>query len=223
MSSAASTWIGAAALAEDRQQHAHDHKDADARQAGVRFARRFVLVVPLGMALAGMAIGDGRAAYRTGLGQALAVAGIGLTAACWAWAGQVMRLPDEPRCSSSEVVLAAGLLSGPGRRSCSPSCPGSVAVPGRPAPALPPRRHSRPARRCRPPLRPIRAGGDRSLATSLGATLAGLVGVSEPVGRRLERVHATLDPVAFRVRQLGLAGIGAAAGGALAIVAGFPP
>ena len=35
-------------------------KDARAKQAGVRFARRFVLVVPAGMALAGIMIGNGR-------------------------------------------------------------------------------------------------------------------------------------------------------------------
>ena len=34
------------ALAEDRRQDAHGRKDARAKQAGVRFARRFVLVVP---------------------------------------------------------------------------------------------------------------------------------------------------------------------------------
>ena len=41
------------ALAEDRRQDALGRKDARAKQAGVRFARRFVLVVPVGMALAG--------------------------------------------------------------------------------------------------------------------------------------------------------------------------
>jgi hypothetical protein len=32
-------------------------------QAGVRFARRFVLLVPLGVALVGLSVGNGRAAY----------------------------------------------------------------------------------------------------------------------------------------------------------------
>jgi tight adherence protein B len=86
-----------AALAEDRTIDAQGRKDARARQAGVRFARRFVLLVPAGMALAGMSVGDGRAAYGTPLGQVLVVAGIALTAACWLWAGAIMRLPDEQR------------------------------------------------------------------------------------------------------------------------------
>ena len=86
-----------AALAADRLQDAQGRKDAEARQAGVRFARRFVLLVPLGMALAGTAIGDGRAAYRTPMGQVLVIAAIAMTAACWAWAGRIMRLPDERR------------------------------------------------------------------------------------------------------------------------------
>src|SRR5688500_736487 len=38
------------ALAEDRRQDTQNRKDARAKQAGTRFARRFVLIVPLGMA-----------------------------------------------------------------------------------------------------------------------------------------------------------------------------
>jgi tight adherence protein B len=86
-----------AALAEDRIQDTQGRKDARAKQAGVRFARRFVLAVPIGMALAGLSVGNGRAAYGTPLGQLLVVCGIGLTALCWVWAGRIMRLPDEQR------------------------------------------------------------------------------------------------------------------------------
>jgi tight adherence protein B len=86
-----------AALAEDRIQDTQGRKDARAKQAGVRFARRFVLAVPVGMALAGMSVGNGRAAYGTPLGQVLVVCGIALTAVCWVWAGRIMRLPDEQR------------------------------------------------------------------------------------------------------------------------------
>ena len=86
-----------AALAEDRIMDTQGRKDARAKQAGVRFARRFVLVVPVGMALAGMSVGDGRRAYAEPLGQALVVAGIAMTVACWVWAGRIMRLPAEQR------------------------------------------------------------------------------------------------------------------------------
>jgi tight adherence protein B len=86
-----------AALAEDRIQDTQGRKDARAKQAGVRFARRFVLVVPFGMALAGMSIGNGRAAYGEPLGQVLVVAGIAMTVLCWLWAGRIMRLPEEQR------------------------------------------------------------------------------------------------------------------------------
>lgn len=85
------------ALAEDRVQDTQGRKDARAKQAGVRFARRFVLVVPVGMAFAGMSVGNGREAYGTPLGQVLVVAGIAMTAACWLWAGQIMKLPEEQR------------------------------------------------------------------------------------------------------------------------------
>ncbi len=85
------------ALAADRLQDAQGRKDALARQAGARFARRFVLVVPLGMALAGMSVGTGRSAYQSALGQVAVVAGIAMVIACWGWAGSIMRLPDEDR------------------------------------------------------------------------------------------------------------------------------
>lgn len=85
------------ALAEDRRQDTQGRKDARAKQAGVRFARRFVLIVPFGMALAGMSVGNGRSAYAEPLGQALVVAGIAMTVLCWLWAGRIMRLPVEQR------------------------------------------------------------------------------------------------------------------------------
>ena len=85
------------ALAEDRVQDTQGRKDARAKQAGVRFARRFVLVVPLGMALVGLSIGNGRAAYQTASGQLAVAAGIVMVVACWLWAGRIMRIPDEER------------------------------------------------------------------------------------------------------------------------------
>jgi tight adherence protein B len=86
-----------AALADDRQLDLQGRKDADARQAGARFARRFVLVVPFGMAALGLGVGDGRAAYGTAPGQVLVVAGLALLAACWWWSGRLMRLPSDER------------------------------------------------------------------------------------------------------------------------------
>lgn len=86
-----------AALAEDRVQDIQGRKDALAKQAGVRFARRFVLVVPVGMALAGLSIGTGRSAYQSPLGQLMVVIGLLVVAACWYWAGRLLRLPEEER------------------------------------------------------------------------------------------------------------------------------
>jgi tight adherence protein B len=85
------------ALAQDRRLDTHDRKDARAKQAGARFARRFVLIVPLGMALAGMSVGNGRSAYQTPMGQLAVVAALAMVVACWVWAGFVMHLPDEER------------------------------------------------------------------------------------------------------------------------------
>jgi tight adherence protein B len=85
------------ALIEDRVQDTQGRKDARAKQAGARFARRFVLIVPAGMALAGMSVGTGRAAYQTASGQLLVVLAIALVVVCWLWAGRIMVLPEEQR------------------------------------------------------------------------------------------------------------------------------
>jgi tight adherence protein C len=44
------------------------------------------------------------------------------------------------------------------------------------------------------------------LARDIGTAVGRAVGVTEDLGRRLRRVHATVDPTSFRVRQLGWAG-----------------
>lgn len=86
-----------AELIEDRTLDLQNRKDATSRQAGVRFARRFVLLVPLGMALAGLTIGTGRHAYASPGGQIAVAVGLLAVAGCWAWAGRLMRLPGPPR------------------------------------------------------------------------------------------------------------------------------
>lgn len=85
------------ALADDRIQDLQGRKDARAKQAGVRFARWFVLAVPFGMALAGMNVGTGRAAYQTPEGQLAVAVGMVLVLVCWGWAGRIMRIPEEQR------------------------------------------------------------------------------------------------------------------------------
>ncbi len=97
-----------AALAEDRADDLRHRKDARAAQAGVRFARRFVLAVPIGMALCGLSIGTGRRAYGTTAGQILVVVGIAAVAACWAWAGRLLRLPAEERVFRRLTPVAEG-------------------------------------------------------------------------------------------------------------------
>ncbi len=84
-------------LIEDRVTELQGKKDAESRQAGVRFARRFVLLVPLGMAVAGLSIGTGRHAYATAGGQLAVAIGLLAVAACWIWSGRIMRVPQPPR------------------------------------------------------------------------------------------------------------------------------
>jgi tight adherence protein B len=84
-------------LIDDRIEDQQGRKDARSKQAGVRFARWFVLFVPLGMAVVGIGIGDGRAAYGTPIGQTLVLAAFAMIGACWIWAGQLLKLPVERR------------------------------------------------------------------------------------------------------------------------------
>ncbi len=84
-------------LAEDRIADVQARRDARAEQAGARYARAFVLIVPLGMAAAGASLGEGREAYRSGMGQVAVLVALAMVAACWAWSGAIMRLPQPER------------------------------------------------------------------------------------------------------------------------------
>jgi len=85
------------ALTDDRAADLRARKDARAHQAAVRFARWFVLVVPAGMALVGLGIGEGRDAFGSATGQLFVLLAFAVMAACWAWAAQLLRLPVERR------------------------------------------------------------------------------------------------------------------------------
>ncbi len=85
------------ALAADRLTDQQHRRDAVARQAGVRFARWFVIIVPFGMSLAGLSIGNGRSAYASPIGQLLVAVALLSIIVCWIWAGRIMRLPVENR------------------------------------------------------------------------------------------------------------------------------
>jgi len=85
------------ALALDRQADVLGRKEAEAKQSGVKFARRFVLIVPLGMAVVGLQIGEGRRAYQSAGGQLAVAIALALVVVCWAWAGRMLRLPTEAR------------------------------------------------------------------------------------------------------------------------------
>ncbi len=86
-----------AELAEDRRVDLRDRKEADARQAGARLARWFVVIVPLGMAFAGWNLGGGAGAFQSGSGQLAAGVAVVLIAGCWWWAGRIMVIPPEQR------------------------------------------------------------------------------------------------------------------------------
>lgn len=86
-----------ARLLADRQIDLRHRHEARSRQAGVRFARWFVLIVPFAMALVGLGIGDGRAAYREATGQVVGGLAVGFVGLCWWWSAVILRLPTDPR------------------------------------------------------------------------------------------------------------------------------
>jgi len=96
------------ALVDDRVMDLNGRKDAQSRQAGARFARMFVLLVPLGMALVGLTIGEGRLAYQTAVGQIAIIVALSMILACWIWAGRIMRLPSEVRVFGDVAIEATG-------------------------------------------------------------------------------------------------------------------
>lgn len=84
-------------LAHDRRADLRDRKEAKAKQSGARFARNFVVIVPAGMALAGLNVGEGRHAYQTLTGQVLITIGLVVIIVCWIWATRLMQLPSTKR------------------------------------------------------------------------------------------------------------------------------
>ncbi len=85
------------ALAEAAHSEAAARSDAHAKQAGARFARTFVALVPGFMAVIGLSIGRGREAYQAPDGQWLVVLSILAVVGCWWWAGRIMAIPLRTR------------------------------------------------------------------------------------------------------------------------------
>lgn len=85
------------ALAEAAQAEAAARSDARAKQAGARFARSFVALVPAFMAVIGLSIGRGRQAYQSADGQLLVALSVLAVAGCWLWAGRIMAVPMRKR------------------------------------------------------------------------------------------------------------------------------
>jgi tight adherence protein B len=85
------------ALIDDRTTDLEERRDAVSRQSGVRFARWFTLVVPVGMSLVGMTIGNGRDSYRSASGQLSLLIAVVFTSGCWVWASRIMTLPEQQR------------------------------------------------------------------------------------------------------------------------------
>lgn len=85
------------ALAEAAHAEAAARSDARAKQAGARFARSFVALVPAFMAVIGLSIGRGREAYQAPGGQWLVALSVLAVIGCWLWAGRIMAIPLRKR------------------------------------------------------------------------------------------------------------------------------
>ena len=198
-------------------------KDARSKQAGVRFARRFVLLVPLGMALAGLSIGTGQQAYDTTGGQLGVAVALAMIVGVLDLGGAADAAPrgaaGVPGWRGREVV-AAGRVAPVGRSrswsssearwfarrpladrlrpytlSAAPAVEGRGIVVGRVVPG-----------RDRPVVEPPRRTAQPPVRRQRGA-----------LGVRLDRIHSPYDVTAFRVRQFGAA-LAALVVGAVAVL-----
>ncbi len=212
------------ALVDDRVQDTQGRKDARAKQAGARFARRFVLIVPAGHGSGRDVRGHGTSRLPDGLRPAdgrprdrarrrvLDLGGAHHDAArgaaglrclgCWphrrsrSWSGATLVL-SELRWFSRQPLVERLRPYGPG--------------------ALREPRSSR-------GVLSVASFGEvvGPLARQIGERLAALLGVSEDLSVRLARTHSPMDATAFRVRQLGWSAAGLAVG-ALVVVRTRPP
>lgn len=81
-------------LRSDRTWDLETSKEVESKLAGAVFARRFVLIVPVGMALAGAAIGGGRAAFSTTVGLTLSAFALLVLLLCWIWSSKLLGVPE---------------------------------------------------------------------------------------------------------------------------------
>ena len=81
----------------DRRTDLRHRREAESRSAGARLARWFVLLVPAGMAFAGLNLGEGRDAYDSPAAQLATTIAVIMVAACWWWAARIMRVPTQRR------------------------------------------------------------------------------------------------------------------------------
>lgn len=91
-------------LSHDLRTQIRHHKDAEATLAGARFARRFVVIVPVAMALVGSVLGDGRSAYASPAGQTAGLVALAVMIGCWWWASRLLRVPEPPRVFRSPTA-----------------------------------------------------------------------------------------------------------------------
>lgn len=92
------------AVASDLRTTVRYAKDAEATLAGARFARRFVVIVPVVMALVGVWVAEGRAAYQTAVGQLVGAVALVVMLGCWWWAGRLLQMPEPPRVFAVETT-----------------------------------------------------------------------------------------------------------------------
>ena len=75
-------------LRQDRAAERDRESEYAAKLAGVKFARYFVIAVPIGMMMAGIAIA-GVAPYRTPIGEFAVAGSVVLLIGCWTWASHL--------------------------------------------------------------------------------------------------------------------------------------
>lgn len=91
-----------------RSRNALEH-EANSRLAGVRTARAFIVIIPVGMALAGISFAGATAPFLTKPAILQILIALAILAMCWYWSSRLMSFPRTPThgCPTDQVHIEA--------------------------------------------------------------------------------------------------------------------
>ncbi len=86
-------------------------RETYSRLAGVRTARVFIAIIPLGMATAGVAFAGSAQPFMSSSSLLLILAAFAVVAGCWAWSSNLMNFPTWRSATKQKTAEGEGVLS----------------------------------------------------------------------------------------------------------------